>query len=123
VWPPPPSPTGSSTVSAPDAQLALRGRQQHVDGRRSDRGTTPEGRITATQPSAIDVTRDLLKAADTDIAAFFATFTDDCHFRMGNAEVVVGRENIQAWVRSNWIETTVPFGGVAIGGASSSLAP
>jgi ketosteroid isomerase-like protein len=54
--------------------------------------------MTATQPSAIDVTRDLLKAADTDIAAFFATFTDDCHFRMANAEVVVGRENIQAWV-------------------------
>jgi ketosteroid isomerase-like protein len=54
--------------------------------------------VTATQPSAIDVTRDLLKAADTDIAAFFAAFTDDCRFRMGNAEVVVGRENIQAWV-------------------------
>jgi ketosteroid isomerase-like protein len=54
--------------------------------------------MTATQPSAIDVTRDLLKAADSDIAAFFAKFTDDCHFRMGNAEAVVGRENIQAWV-------------------------
>lgn len=56
--------------------------------------------MTATQPSAIDVTRDLLKAADTDIAAFFAAFTDDCRFRMGNAETVVGRENIQAWVAS-----------------------
>lgn len=54
--------------------------------------------MTTTKPSAIDVTRDLLKAADTDIAAFFAAFTDDCRFRMGNAEVVVGRENIQAWV-------------------------
>jgi hypothetical protein len=54
--------------------------------------------MTATRPSAIDVTRDLLEAADTDIAAFFAAFTDDCHFRMGNADVVVGRENIQAWV-------------------------
>jgi hypothetical protein len=54
--------------------------------------------MTATQPSATDVTRDLLEAADTDIAAFFAAFTDDCRFRMGNAEVVIGRENIQAWV-------------------------
>ncbi len=54
--------------------------------------------MTATRPTAVDVTRDLLKAADTDIAAFFAAFTDDCQFRMGNAETVVGRENIQAWV-------------------------
>lgn len=56
--------------------------------------------MTTTQPSATDITRDLLKAADTDVAAFFGYFTDDCEFRMGNAEIVRGRENIQNWVAS-----------------------
>jgi len=54
--------------------------------------------MTATQASAIDTTRDLLRAADTDIAAFFGYFAEDCDFQMGNAEIVHGRENIQNWV-------------------------
>jgi hypothetical protein len=49
-------------------------------------------------PSALSTTRALLEAADTDIAAFFDFFTDDCEFRMANNEVVRGREAIQAWV-------------------------
>jgi ketosteroid isomerase-like protein len=48
--------------------------------------------------SALETTRALLAAADTDIAAFFGFFTDDCEFRMANNEVVRGREAIQAWV-------------------------
>ena len=48
--------------------------------------------------SALETTRALLAAADTDIAAFFGFFTDDCEFRMANNEVVHGREAIQAWV-------------------------
>jgi ketosteroid isomerase-like protein len=59
----------------------------------------PEDTVTTTAPSsAIDTTRALLAAADTDIAAFFALFTDDCQFRMANNEVVRGRDAIQAWV-------------------------
>lgn len=54
--------------------------------------------MTTTQPTAIDVTRDLLRAADTDIVAFFGFFTDGCGFRMGNADIVRGREDIQNWV-------------------------
>jgi nitric oxide reductase large subunit len=46
----------------------------------------------------VTTTRALLAAADTDIAAFFALFTDDCQFRMANNEVVRGRDAIQAWV-------------------------
>lgn len=46
----------------------------------------------------VQVTRDLLHKADTDIAAFFAAFSDDCHFRLGNNDPVHGRENIQTWV-------------------------
>jgi ketosteroid isomerase-like protein len=55
--------------------------------------------VTTTAPSsALDTTRALLAAADTDIAAFFALFTDDCQFRMGNNEMIHGRDAIQAWV-------------------------
>jgi ketosteroid isomerase-like protein len=56
--------------------------------------------VTTTAPSssALDTTRALLAAADTDIAAFFALFTDDCQFRMANNEVIHGRDAIQAWV-------------------------
>ncbi|MGW9267310.1 nuclear transport factor 2 family protein, partial [Gordonia terrae] len=46
----------------------------------------------------LETTRTLLDAADNDISAFFALFSDDCVFRMGNNDVVTGRENIQAWV-------------------------
>jgi ketosteroid isomerase-like protein len=48
--------------------------------------------------SALETTRALLSAADSDIAAFFGFFSDDCEFRMANNEVVRGREAIQAWV-------------------------
>src|SRR3954449_4249167 len=48
--------------------------------------------------SALETTRALLAAADSDIAAFFGFFSDDCEFRMANNEVVRGREAIQAWV-------------------------
>jgi ketosteroid isomerase-like protein len=55
--------------------------------------------MTTTAPSsALDTTRALLAAADTDIAAFFGLFTDDCRFRMANNEVIQGRDAIQAWV-------------------------
>lgn len=54
--------------------------------------------ISAPSSSALDTTRALLTAADTDIAAFFALFTDDCQFRMANNEVIHGRDAIQAWV-------------------------
>src|SRR4051794_33285046 len=54
--------------------------------------------ISAPSSSALDTTRALLTAADTDIAAFFALFTDDCQFRMANNEVINGRDAIQAWV-------------------------
>ena len=46
----------------------------------------------------VQVTRDLLHKADTDMAAFFAAFSDDCHFRLGNNDPAHGRDNIQAWV-------------------------
>ena len=48
--------------------------------------------------SAINTTRELLEAADSDIAKFFGYFTDDCVFRLGNNDKVVGREAIQQWV-------------------------
>ena len=48
--------------------------------------------------SALETTRALLAAADTDISAFFDFFTDDCEFRMANNQVVRGRDAIQAWV-------------------------
>lgn len=54
--------------------------------------------MTASINTEIDTTRRLLHAADTDIAAFFDYFTDDCTFRMGNNDTVTGRANIQAWV-------------------------
>lgn len=44
------------------------------------------------------VARRLLQAADTDIAAFFGFFTNETQFRMGNADLVVGKDNIMAWV-------------------------
>ena len=53
---------------------------------------------TTAASSALETTRALLTAADSDIAAFFGFFTDDCEFRMANNEVVRGREAIQAWV-------------------------
>lgn len=46
----------------------------------------------------ITTTRALLHAADTDIAAFFDFFAEDCIFRMGNNPPIVGRENIANWV-------------------------
>jgi hypothetical protein len=46
----------------------------------------------------LTVARRLLQAADTDIAAFFGFFTDETQFRMGNADLVVGKDNIMAWV-------------------------
>lgn len=51
-----------------------------------------------TVDNPVQVTRDLLHKADTDMAAFFAAFSDDCHFRLGNNPPVRGREAIQAWV-------------------------
>jgi hypothetical protein len=51
-----------------------------------------------TATAELVTTRRLLEAADTDIAAFFAFFSEDCAFRMANNEIVVGRDNIQAWV-------------------------
>jgi len=46
----------------------------------------------------LTVARRLLEAADTDIAAFFDFFTDATVFRMANSEVVVGKDDIMAWV-------------------------
>lgn len=46
----------------------------------------------------LTVARQLLAAADTDIVAFFDFFTDETLFRMGNADVVVGKDAIMAWV-------------------------
>src|SRR5215212_4197382 len=59
-------------------------------------GGPPMTRTVAT--SALETTRALLAAADTDIAAFFDFFTDDCEFRMANNQVVRGRDAMQAWV-------------------------
>ena len=53
-----------------------------------------------TMTSELETTRKLLEAADTDIAAFFGLFSDDCVFRMGNNDTITGRENIQSWVAS-----------------------
>ncbi|MCW3469348.1 nuclear transport factor 2 family protein [Rhodococcus pyridinivorans] len=47
---------------------------------------------------ALEITRDLLRAADTDIVRFFEYFSPDCVFRMGNNDLVEGREAIQQWV-------------------------
>ncbi|MEV1292685.1 nuclear transport factor 2 family protein [Pseudonocardia sp. NPDC049635] len=44
------------------------------------------------------VARRLLEAADTDIPAFFEFFTPETEFRMGNSEVVTGKDAIMAWV-------------------------
>ncbi|WP_181780946.1 nuclear transport factor 2 family protein [Pseudonocardia pini] len=46
----------------------------------------------------LTVARRLLQAADTDIAAFFGFFTDETRFRMGNSDIVTGRDAIMAWV-------------------------
>lgn len=46
----------------------------------------------------LTVARRLLAAADTDIVAFFDFFTDETRFRMGNADVVIGKDQIMAWV-------------------------
>ena len=56
--------------------------------------------MTATPAAAIDTARDLLKAADTDIAVCFGYFADDRDFRTGNAEIVRGRQNIKNRVAS-----------------------
>lgn len=53
---------------------------------------------STTAPTAI--IRSLLRAADTDIAAFFDYFTDDTIFQMGNNDVVHGRTAIEQWVGS-----------------------
>jgi ketosteroid isomerase-like protein len=54
--------------------------------------------MTVTSDTPVEFTTTMLGAADTDIARFFSLFADDCAFRMGNNEIVRGRENIQAWV-------------------------
>lgn len=46
----------------------------------------------------LTVARRLLAAADTDIVAFFGFFTEETRFRMGNSDVVVGKDAIMAWV-------------------------
>ncbi|MEU2001451.1 nuclear transport factor 2 family protein [Rhodococcus sp. NPDC019627] len=51
-----------------------------------------------TATTEVETTRKLLEAADTDIAAFFDFFSDDCVFRMGNNAPVIGKSAIQAWV-------------------------
>ncbi|MCX5042369.1 nuclear transport factor 2 family protein [Aldersonia sp. NBC_00410] len=55
--------------------------------------------ITA-HPSELEITRDLLEAADTDIARFFGYFSEDCTFRMGNNDTIRGSRAIQKWVAS-----------------------
>ncbi|MFF0281183.1 nuclear transport factor 2 family protein [Rhodococcus aetherivorans] len=50
--------------------------------------------------TALEITRNLLHAADTDIARFFGYFSTDCIFRMGNNDPVEGSEAIQEWVAS-----------------------
>jgi ketosteroid isomerase-like protein len=54
--------------------------------------------MTAAGTAPIDVTTELLEAADSDIVRFFSLFSDDCIFRLGNNDIIRGRENIQAWV-------------------------
>ncbi|MDT2007389.1 nuclear transport factor 2 family protein [Rhodococcus opacus] len=51
-----------------------------------------------TVTTELETTRKLLQAADTDIAAFFDYFSDDCVFRMGNNASVIGKSAIQSWV-------------------------
>ncbi|QYA99821.1 nuclear transport factor 2 family protein (plasmid) [Rhodococcus sp. USK10] len=51
-----------------------------------------------TVTTEVETTRKLLHAADTDIAAFFDYFSDDCIFRMGNNAPVIGKDSIQSWV-------------------------
>ncbi|MFC9840768.1 nuclear transport factor 2 family protein [Rhodococcus sp. NPDC127530] len=51
-----------------------------------------------TVTTEVETTRKLLEAADTDIAAFFDYFSDDCAFRMGNNAPVIGKSAIQTWV-------------------------
>lgn len=46
----------------------------------------------------LDLPRRMLAAADTDIERFFGFFADDAQFRMGNNDLVSGREQIIAWV-------------------------
>ncbi|PQP25123.1 nuclear transport factor 2 family protein [Rhodococcus opacus] len=46
----------------------------------------------------VEISRKLLEAADTDITAFFAFFSDDCVFRMANNAPVIGKSAIQSWV-------------------------
>ncbi|WP_174187268.1 nuclear transport factor 2 family protein [Nocardia barduliensis] len=53
---------------------------------------------TTTSPSALEITRNLLEAADTDIARFFGYFSEDCTFRMGNNDTIRGSRAIQDWV-------------------------
>ncbi|UGT61846.1 nuclear transport factor 2 family protein [Nocardia asteroides] len=53
--------------------------------------------VTA-HPSELEITRDLLDAADTDIARFFGYFSEDCTFRMGNNDTIRGSRAIQEWV-------------------------
>ena len=51
-----------------------------------------------TVTTEVETTRKLLQAADSDIAAFFEFFSDDCVFRMGNNVSVIGKNAIQSWV-------------------------
>ncbi|KXX58451.1 nuclear transport factor 2 family protein [Rhodococcus sp. LB1] len=51
-----------------------------------------------TATTEVETTRKLLQAADTDIAAFFDYFSDDCVFHMGNNAPVIGKNAIQSWV-------------------------
>jgi hypothetical protein len=55
---------------------------------------------TSEDVPALEITRSLLHAADTDIAQFFGFFSADCTFRMGNNDPVEGSEAIQEWVAS-----------------------
>jgi hypothetical protein len=55
---------------------------------------------TSEDVTALEITRRLLHAADTDIARFFGFFSADCVFRMGNNDPVEGSEAIQEWVAS-----------------------
>nr|WP_271213956.1 nuclear transport factor 2 family protein [Rhodococcus wratislaviensis]GLK41232.1 hypothetical protein GCM10017611_81080 [Rhodococcus wratislaviensis] len=46
----------------------------------------------------VEISRKLLEAADTDIAAFFDFFSDDCVFRMANTPPIAGKAAIKSWV-------------------------
>jgi len=54
--------------------------------------------MTTTHLDPVEFIRNMLRNADTDMAAFFEMFSSDCEFRMGNSDVVRGREAIIAWV-------------------------